>query len=203
VLVAGVPGQREAHRQVGVLRKVVRSQTAHREMNGATVGIALVVRLGQRAAAPPPGARRAGHDLVPHFETNREAAPTAPRVALPRGEAHRLERRRRPRGVARGGTRSQYQAVGVRSLPRIDRIVSLGTARHIGRRRVGTSLGAGVQGQVDRRVREQAGCLRAIGDRSRASRAPRVRGHSPIAFLVVPPFGAAMTPRSRVAMMTD
>jgi hypothetical protein len=203
VLAAGVPGRREARRRVGGRRKVVRSLTEHRVKNEAIVGIARVARFEQRAAAPLPVARREGHDLVPHFEMNREASPAAPRAALPLGEVRPLARLRRPKGAARQETRSQYQAAGVRSLPRIDPIASLGTVRHIARRRVGTFLGAAVQGRADRPVREQEGRLRAIGDRSRVSRAPRVRGHSPIALPVAPPFGAVMTPRSRVAMMTD
>lgn len=202
VLTGSVPEPRAARPAPGVLRKVVPSQTAPRAMNEPIVGIAPAVRFAERTAALLLGARSADHGLL-RLETNPEAGRAALRAALLPGEVHPLERLRRPRGVARQqGTHLQYQAVGDRSSLRIDQIASLGTARRIARPHAGIFLEAQVQGLEDRRVREQEGRLLAIGDRSRASRAPLVRGHNPIAPLVAAPFVAARRLESRSVKMT-
>jgi hypothetical protein len=203
VLTAAVLGRREARPPAGVLRKVVRSQTAPRAKNEASVGIDRAARFEQKVVAPPLGARRAGRDLALHFETNPEAGRPALRGAPLPGEVHLSERLRRPLGVARQETHLQYQAAGVRSSLRIDQIASLGTARRIARPRAAIFLEAQVQGREGRRVREQEGQLPAIGDQSRASRMPRVRDHSSLALLVAALFVAVRRLKSRVAKMTD
>jgi hypothetical protein len=154
VLTADVPGQRGTRRPVGVRRKVFRFRTEQHAMNEVVVANARAVQFEERAATPLPGTKRAGLDPVPHFETNHEVARAATREAPLRGEAHPLERLRRPRGVARQETHSQYQVAGVRSSLRIVRIALLGTARHIARPHVGILLVAQVQRRVGRRVRE-------------------------------------------------